>query len=130
MSYIQQAFELVCKERKEAGLWYVCLFERAQYYGGPEEGGWWGHDNILLSYQEFNDEELAKQVAAKVEETAKELAAIARRNHGEHCLRQMEWLDARGLDADFLPEDDGPSDYYVRVCESFPESSYGPRHYE
>jgi hypothetical protein len=32
----------------------------------------------------------------------------------------MEWLEERGLDADYLPEDDGPSNYRVIVCDELP----------
>lgn len=43
----------------------------------------------------------------------------------------MEWLEARGLDADYLPEPDGELSYFVTI-EDQPGSSEsrGCRHYE
>jgi hypothetical protein len=127
--FVKQAFEAVCKEAKPAGVFYVAMFELVPYYGGPEEGGWWGEDNILVAYQRFDTQEAADAAKEKIEELAADLSAQERTAHGEYCLRTMEWLDDRGLDADFLPEDDGPSEYYVTVTDSLPESSYGCRHY-
>ena len=42
------------------------------------------------------------------------------RGYGDHCGRQMEWLEARGLEADYFPEDDGPEEYSVSVYSELP----------
>jgi len=83
-----------------------------------------------VAFQSFDSEEGAKAAAEQVRKLAKELEETARKEHGEQCLREMEWLDARGLDADYLPEVDGPSKFHVVVSQGLPEESSGPRHYE
>jgi hypothetical protein len=130
MSYIRQAFEAVCKEAKQAEGWYVVLMEDRPYYGGPEEGGWWGTDTTIVAYQLFPTEEQARAAGDKVQKLAAELEAEAVRAHGQQCLRELDWLEARGLEADFLPEPDGPARYTVLVTQGLPEPSYGPRRYE
>ncbi len=129
MSYLQSAFEAVCKEAKPTESHYVCLMEQVTYYGGPEEGGWYGHDSVCVAYQEFPTEALASAAAEQVKALAVELSNDSRREYGECCLREMEWLDARGLEADWLPERD-ESEFYVWVGDHIPEASIGPRHYE
>ncbi len=130
MSFIKQAFEKVCDESIEYGEWYVSLVEDIPYYGGPEEGGWWGRDSIVLAFQVYPTEELADQAAAGVLKLAKELEQEARKSYGEQCLRETEWLEARGLDDSFLPEPDGPSEYRVCVTGQIPKNRMGCRHYE
>lgn len=129
-SYIQEAFNLVCSEAKQAEGFYVVLMECTSRYGGPEEGGWWAHDTIPVAYQYFHTEVAALAAKEAIERMAEELTQDARRQHGDYCLRTMEWLDARGLDADYLPEPDGPTEYYVYVGDGVPEGSMGPTHYE
>ena len=130
MAYLQEAFNQICKDAKPAEGYYVSLLEESSYYGGPEEGGWWGNDTNIVAYQYFPTEEEAEAAREAVEKLAQELEDTSNREHGEHCLRQMEWLEARGLDADYLPEDDGPSKFYVIVSKGLPEETCGPRHYE
>lgn len=130
MSYLQEAFNLVCSEAKEPETWYVTLMQEERYYGGPEEGGWWGTNTHIVAYQAFLSEELARIAAEEVRKLAKELEEEARKEHGDQCLRELEWLDARGLDADWLPEPDGPDTYEVIVSQSLPQEARGPTHYE
>ena len=130
MAYLEAAFDAVIKDHVPSEKWYVVLMEDSSYYGGPEEGGWWGHDTDVLKYAVFNNEEAALQAKERVKELAAELEVQARTEYGEGCLRQLEWLDARGLDADFFPEDDGPSRYWVYCGQEIPQPSVGPRHYE
>jgi hypothetical protein len=101
--------------------------EKAPYYGGPEEGGWSGEDHIVVAYQEYPSKELAEKEKEKIESLAEEFNQEERRGYGDHCLRTMEWLEQKGLDADFLPEPDGPSEYYVMVTNTIPQNSYGSR---
>jgi hypothetical protein len=128
---IQEAFFGVCREAKPAEGCYVSLYCRAPYYGGPEEGGWWGQDVILVAYQWFSTQEAAEAARAEVERLAEKLRREARKGFGEQCLREMEWLEARGLDADYLPEVDGEEDYFVTFEETAGScQSQGCRHYE
>jgi hypothetical protein len=128
---VSEAFFATCQQAKPARSSYVSLYVRAPYYGGPEEGGWWGSDTILVAYQEYPSEQQAEAARLAVEQLAAELTHEAKRGHGQQCLREMEWLEARGLDADYLPEVDGPEDYFVAVEEQPGAlSSTGCRHYE
>lgn len=128
---IKEAFFSVCEDAKPAVSSYVSLYVRVPYYGGPEEGGWWGEDHHLVAYKHCNTPDRAKAVRRDVTALAEELSSDARREFGEQCLREMAWLDARGLDADYLPEPDGEVEYYVAE-EKSPGSlaSTGCRHYE
>lgn len=130
MSYVEAAFHAVCKEAITPDRWYVALMEKHPYYGGPEEGGWWGTDTYVVAFEQFPTEELAREAAEKVEKLAYELGEEAHKEHGEQCLRELDWLEARGLDADWLPEPDGPSEYFVTVSSGIPEERRGCRHYE
>jgi hypothetical protein len=131
MSFNREAFNRICTEAVTCdSRWYVVLIERSQFYGGPEEGGWWGTDTEVIAYQEYPSEELAHRAQGAIEQLARELSIGERRKYGEQCLRELEWLEARGLDADYLPEPDGPTDYVVRVTNEIPQSSLGCRHYE
>lgn len=120
MSYLQAAFDHVIPDSNSPESWYVCLIEEYQAYGGPEEGGWWQTMRSLVAYKEFPDKEIAEEKANHIREFAKELENESRRKYGNHCLYQMEWLEERGLDADYLPEDDGPSTYCVIVVNELP----------
>jgi hypothetical protein len=43
----------------------------------------------------------------------------------------MDWLDARGLESEYLPEVDGEEEYFVVVEENLgSRKSQGCRHYE
>lgn len=130
MTYLQSAFESVCADAKQAEGAYVCLMERVSRYGGPEEGGWWTEDHILVAYQWCSTEEEAAAKREAVERLAEDLQDQARKDYGEHCLRESEWLEARGLDDSFLPEPDGPSEFYVTVSDGLPSNSMGATHYE
>lgn len=129
-SYLREAFHQVIKDAKEPEEWYVVLMESVPFYIGPQEGGTWGEDRHVVAYRSFPNEELAERASESVKKLAYELTEQSRKGFGEHCLRQMDWLEERGLDADFLPEPDGDSTYYVIVTKRVPEDSYGCRHYE
>lgn len=127
---IQEAFHEVLKNAKTPECWYVALMTNVPFYGGPEEGGWWGSDQVVVAYDQFPSEELANLAAEKVEELAKQKSEEAKKQYGEHCLQQSQFLDDRGLDDDFLREPDGPEEYYVVVSKEFPVEKRGSRQYE
>lgn len=129
MSFLRQAFDIACDGAKKPECWYVILVESYRAYGGPEEGGWWYTVANLEAYREFSTREAAEAAAEKVKELAAELEKEASRSHGEYCLRSMEWLEARGLDADYLPEPDGPNEYRVSVVDELPTFSNRRPHY-
>lgn len=129
MSYIQEAFNKICTDNQKANTHYVCLMESVPFYGGPEEGGWWGSDNILIAYKEYPTEELAYEAKEAVLKLAQELNDTEKKRYHQQCADQCDWLEQRSLDADYLPENDGPSEYYVTVEESIPQNRFGDRHY-
>ncbi len=128
---IKEAFFTACGKAQPARQQIVSLYVDVPYYGGPEEGGWWGSDTNLIAFQIVATEAEAVAVKAEVESLAADLCKRSKRSFGEQCVRECEWLDARGLDADFLPEVDGESRYWV-ATEETPGScnSTGCRHYE
>ena len=109
----KQAFFAVCDDAKPATSNYVSLYRNEPFYGGPEEGGWWGTDCVLVAYKECATEELADAIEAQVLALADRLSAEAKDAFNRQCAAECEWLDARGLDADFLPEVDGEFSYFV-----------------
>lgn len=129
MSHLQQAFDQVITDAVRAERWYVVLVEYVPYYGGPEEGGWYGNDMIVHAYREYISEALAEEAAAAVRKVAEELSKDAQRSYGEQCVRECDWLEERGLEADWLPEPDGPAEYQVLVTSSVPENRMGERQY-
>ena len=74
---IKEAFFAVCSDAKPARASYVSLYVNSPYYGGPEEGGWWGEDCKLVAYQICADDEEADVVQAKVCELAESLTRDA-----------------------------------------------------
>jgi hypothetical protein len=130
MSFLQAAFETIVPDRREPEQWFVCLVESVPFYGGPEEGGWWGRDTNLVVFREYPTREAALHAADAIRTLAGDLEREERRNHGRQMLFEMEWLEERGLDADYLPEPDGPCEYSVVVTQELPVSTRGCRHYE
>lgn len=128
MSHIQIAFDELI-ESQEPEYYYLCLMESVPYYGGPEEGGWYGNDSILVAYKQYPSRELAESAAESVRQLAEQLSNESRKEYGEHCLKEMDWCDERSLDYDYLGEPDGPSHHYVMITETIPENIYGPRQY-
>lgn len=130
---VQEAFFEVCAQAEPAKSIYVSLYVKQPFYGGPEEGGWWGADHKLVAYQQFPTQEAADAAEAKIKELAEQYTAEARRGHGERCNAELAWCEARGIDDSnsVFGEVDGPAEYYVRQEERPGESeSEGCRHYE
>lgn len=126
---IDEAFEEIVKDPKDCGKYFVVLMERRPYYGGPEEGGWWGNDNIPVRYAVYQTEEEAEAVAEKINKLAKQLTRQAVQDWGQQCADECAWLEERNLDSDFLPETDGHSTFHVFVGDSVPEPYFGERYY-
>lgn len=137
MSSTQDAFYQLCQDAtkiEERERRYVSLYREVQYYGGPEEGGWWGTDMVLESYYRCTHAEQAEQVAEQVQKLADQMTEDARRAHNEHAAAQVDYCESRGIDdidAFYGREEDGPDAWHV-ITESYPgvNESYGPRHYE
>ena len=131
--YISAAFHAIAPNASTPAPYAVTLYVSVPYYGGPEEGGWYGRDVQLVAWNEYPSQMAALHAAQKMAEKAKEMSEVATRAHGEQCNREMEWCDARGLDYDYLPEPDGPESYFTKVepvGEVGREASRGSRQYE
>ena len=119
---IQHAFHEVCKEAKLRENCFVSLYRIVPFYGGPEEGGWWGEHRMLQSYQAYPTFEQAMAAKEVVEELCKKMNENARKDYGDQCLKEMQWCDERNLDYDSLPEVNGEDSYFV-VVEKTPGSN-------
>ena len=127
---IRESFFEVCRDAVPARSAYVSLYVNVPFYGGPEEGGWWGNDTMLVAYYPAPSLDVAEEMFDRIKQYAKELNDDEQMRHGEHCLRECEWLDARGLEPDFLPEVDGPSSYWVNIEETLGAAAHrGERQY-
>lgn len=128
---IRAAFKAIIPDATLAKPHYIVLWKRTPFYGGAEEGGWWGNDETPVAYHRVSTLEAAEELREQIEAKAKEMTAEASRAHGEGCLNQLAYCEARGIDDSnsVYGEDDGAESYYVTVQEEVPEASYGDRHY-
>lgn len=115
---IKESFFEICENAKLTGSFYVSLYVRVPYYGGPEEGGWWGSDVKLVAYKEYSSMDQAESSKKMVEDYAKELNHESKRSLNQKCKDECDWLEERGLDSDYLPEVDGEEEYFVIVENS------------
>lgn len=131
-SYIAEAFSRVCDQAEESTDRYVSLYCVVPYYGGPEEGGWWGQDVTLMATQSFPTVSQAEAAKERVEALAKELQASAKAANGDLCRSQLESCGWDGEEAQYrYGEVDGAEDYFVCVEDSpGSQESSGCRHYE
>jgi len=111
--YIKAAFFEVCTEAETAERHFVSLYCNHRFYGGPEEGGWYGTDTTLIASQEVDSEAVAVVMQAAAVDLAEKLTQEAEDARNRACAESMEWLEERGLDADFLPEPDGGESFWV-----------------
>ena len=111
--------------------WYVTLYATVPFYGGPEEGGGGGSDTSVEATAWYPSRSQAERALNAVRAAAETRSAEAKNRFGEQCLRQWEWLEARGLEDDFLPEVDGEDGYYAAIEKvSGADVAFGDRHYE
>ena len=133
MKNIEEAFNRICENAVQSSDWFVALMMNESYYGGPEEGGWWSHNVRLVAFQKFNSEEEAEQALTEIERLAEKLNYEARREFGDKCLRELNWLEERGIDDPNygFGEVDGEDDYFVIVTQDHPSKceSFGPTQY-
>lgn len=134
MNHIRAAFKEVCTKAVTAESHYVSLYVDLPYYGGPEEGGWWGTDTELIAFQEVSSEAEAKAIKDQVLKLAETLNEQARQRFYTECARSVEWVEEHDPMADvsdYFPEPDGEERYWVAV-ETTPGSmkSTGSRYYE
>ena len=134
MSYVKAAFEQACVKAQPAQSNYVSLYVDLPFYGGPEEGGWYGSDTELVAYQECSNDVESKALSEKVQQLAEQLSREAKDRFNAMCAKQLEWVeehDPMADASDYFPEPDGEERYWVAV-ETRPGShiSRGSRYYE
>lgn len=117
-SIFLQAWNEIIEDSEVAQECYLSLYENVPYYGGPEEGGWWGYIQILLKYCKCSSYAQAEMLSDKLRKHCEELTEEAKKADGQDCLRHMERADQRGED---VSDDgyDGPSTFYLQI-ESMP----------
>ena len=130
MSSLRHAFFEVLDEPKPAIGVYLSLYRETPFYGGPEEGGWWGSDEELVAYKHYPTRELAEDAMGRLDKAFHDKQAQAKHLWGKRCLAETEWLDARGLDDSFLPETAGPETVTVLIEADLGSAArLGDRHY-
>ena len=128
---IKAAFFEVCTSPVETVGHYLSLYLNSPYYGGPEEGGWWGSDSSLVASQYFPTEEQAIEARDRASNLVKEMNDEARKDYGNQCRRELDWCEARGLEQSFLSEVDGEANYWLCVeSTEGSQESIGCRYYE
>ncbi len=117
-SIFLQAWDEIVEDSEVAQECYLSFYENVPYYGGPEEGGWWGYLQILQKYCKCSSRQQAEMLREKLHKYCEELTEEAKKADGENCLRHIERADRRGEDVD---DDgyDGPSTYYM-IIETMP----------
>lgn len=129
---ISQAFDTVCTSAVQREVVYLVLYRTVEFYGGPEEGGWYGHDEFVEAYQEFPSRHAAEAARTAVEALAARLTREAEDERNRAALRACERAYARGEDLD------GPDDPYwtrgdefrVVVQSELPSDTRGNRVWE
>ena len=128
--YTASAFHKVCSKSQNPRRWFVILTCTVQACGGPEEGGWFYDVETLEAFQEFASRPDAKLAAKRCRRLARTMQRQALANHGDHLLRSLDWLDERGMDADDLPEPDGPDQFFVSIVKELPVFNHTRPRYE
>ena len=129
MSAIFEAFHRIVAEPIAPVAVYVVLWRNEPFYGGPEEGGWWGNDRMVEAYTVVQSREDAEALCERIEALADELTAEAARDHGRGCQAQLDWCEARGIDDSnrVFGEDHGAATYFVTVEDHPPRDQHGER---
>ena len=128
---IERAWDRVVEDATKAEGCYVVLFCDRPYYGGPEEGGWWGTDNLVVSYRRCSTQEEAEAILTKMDEEVKNLNREADLDHGHLCLAQCARADAMGVEVESLyGEDSGSLRFRATITQELPRDYYGNRFYE
>lgn len=131
MSDLQEAFEEALKDAVPVKDWYCTLYCKWQWYGGAEEGGWWGTTVQSEAFQRFDSQKEAEAALEAVKALAIEKTQESKRMHGEMCLKQLEYCEIRGLDDanSVFGEVDGESCYFVRVEHKLGSQNYSSSPY-
>lgn len=130
MSFIKAAFEEVTRHCV-GGERFVTLYQCEQVYGGPEEGGWWRTIITVVQTMKYANADDAYAAFSRISAVAQAKSEASKRQYGERCQSECEWCEARGLDADYLGEPDGPTQFFVAIELTAGEQAVTPSaHYE
>ena len=110
---------------------HVSIYLKERYYGGPEEGGWYGTDLTLESSVQVQSKRLADELAAKLSSTADQKTKFAKTAWSKMCQRELDAAEASLIDPLDLPEPNLPDEYcvFVERVKGF-HATRGSRHYE
>lgn len=118
-SYVKAAFDELVKDAVAAEAAFVSLYLDVPFYGGPEEGGWWGSDTELVAYHRCVTAEQAELLKAAVIAKSEELNKEAKDRFNAQCARELEWLEENDPLCDdagvYFPEPDGEVRYWVAI---------------
>ena len=116
---IHDAFDAIVNDATPAKGVYLTLYHTEQWYGGPEEGGWYGTTTKVVKYKQFSTREAAEAVYEQVHDLAEKLTEDAKQEHDRAMLAECEWCDRRGIDPADHPagEPDGPDNFTVHIEE-------------
>jgi len=125
-----EAWNEIMADAQEAEECIVSMYSIEPYYGGPEEGGWWGNLLILKEFVRCTTRNAAEKLQEKLQSRCEEMSREEKTFDYEECLRVCVRAYARGEDVDDHGYD-GPSSYTVLI-EKFPgENQVTERsHYE
>jgi len=131
MSNIFAAFNAIVESPIPCRRHFVVLWEHRPFYGGPEEGGWWGADELPVSYCATSTEVEAVELRLRIMELAKDITKQAQEEYEATCSHQLQWCEDRNIyDCNSIfGEVDGPIRYYVTVTDELPNARFGERHY-
>lgn len=117
MSVADTFFEVCEKPSQTHNGFFLSLYRKEVWFGGTEEGGWNGETHRVQASQRFKTHEEAEAASKVVEDKAEALTEGSKRGFNEHCAAQCDWLEARGLDSDYLADPGGPDSFYVMIEE-------------
>jgi len=129
--YIIEAFNAIVESPIPCRRNFVVLWEHRPFYGGPEEGGWWGGDDIPVSYTATHTSVEATELRHRIMELARNLTKESQQEHEATCSSQLQWCEDRNIydSNSIFGEVDGPIRYYVTVTDELPNARFGDRHY-
>lgn len=98
-TFTRHAFSVTLPDAEHEDTWYVCLLVDTPFYGGPEEGGWWGTDTHTVAARACFNKRAADRYARQVRALAETLSSKARDRHGDACLRSEDGAGLSVTDA-------------------------------
>lgn len=95
--------------------YYVSVYEDTQVYGGPEEGGWWVTQTILVGSIEFPTQKIAEEYLETAQKQAEEKT---KENTGRAWKRLPESEGDSMYPEGYIPHGFSDDSKYYAVVES------------